>query len=474
VSVHFVTARPGGGKSYYALKLIVQELVMGSRVVVTNLPLRFPDLNEWLQRNYPSASINLHERIVMMEDSQVPQFFRIRPGWRVNYRPDDKREPLTFEPENGALLLDAVAQKEWEIKRELRRSQAMEKCRTRRIRLGKFRRALEAIEIEPEELHTEAHPQTKGIFYVLDEVHLFFNARLWGLTGFEVTCYLSQHRKLGDDVIAISQHVDKVDKQFRMDAQDSTVLRNLGKETYGAFRLPGNRVLAQVYLDVVRSAHSKPSRTFTFAIDVAPGGLAHCYDTARGVGVVGQLADQNERREGWHWGWAVAALLVVVLGVLLAPWLMVKGSKKALAHAGNVADKTFSRPASPPPASGNAPLFTPQFGSPASVPPAELTQKPPAPVPQKRVTGFFAATQRVLFNDGSASRAVAVFPDKVLTEEGLFLWESIPVEPPVSSTFPAFTQNVAAPLPSLASAPRRRLVRVHGSDGSITEHLQER
>jgi hypothetical protein len=151
-----------------------------------------------------------------------------------------------------------------------------------------------------------------GVYFCLDEVHIAFNARAWADTGAEVLYYLSQHRKLGDDVICITQSVANVDKQFRSVAQDFTYVRNLGKEKLGMFRLP-LRFVRKTYSQPPVGDLSKPMEMGIYSLDAA--GLASCYDTAKGVGIHGRAgADMKERKKGIHWAWvAVGVPLVCIL-----------------------------------------------------------------------------------------------------------------------------------------------------------------
>jgi len=160
-----------------------------------------------------------------------------------------------------------------------------------------------------------------GVFYVLDEVHIAFPARDWVNTGQQVLYYLSQHRKLGDDVLCVTQHLDNLDKQFRTMAQDFTWIRNLSKIKMGLFKMPG-LFLRSTYCSDKETAEAV--ETGTFRLNVS--GIAKCYDTAAGIGVVGRSgADLGERRKGMPWwvglggiGLGIAFLLFGVPKIALA------------------------------------------------------------------------------------------------------------------------------------------------------------
>jgi hypothetical protein len=262
MSVHFISGKPGGGKTLYSVRLIVDELVRGDRPIVTNVPLNLGRLNEYLQQSYPrqfaqkfeSSSTHITDRVILIDEDDLPKFFTFR---------------------GNAVRLDSVPNAEWKT--------------------GK----------RPDYNSVK----DAGVFYVLDEVHIAFNARAWAETGHEVLYYLSQHRKLGDDVVCITQAVANVDKQFRSVAQDFTYIKNLSKQKVGLFRLPAlftRNTYSQPATDT-----SKPMETGSFTMDVS--GTASCYDTAKGVGIHGRAgADTNARKKGLSWIWfAITAPLAL-------------------------------------------------------------------------------------------------------------------------------------------------------------------
>jgi hypothetical protein len=301
VSIHFISGKPGGGKSLYATKLVFEELRFGNRQIVTNLALKPGELNAYYHRHYgdPSSSnrlrvpcflrwlawtipdwlafkvfpVSLEEmehrtkqpqaddicsRITLISDDDLPTFFTKRPGIKI----------------------DSITNEDW--------------------RMGK----------RPDYSVVKDH----GVFFVLDEVHIAFNSRAWASTGAEVLYYLSQHRKLGDDVICITQSVANVDKQFRSVAQDFTYIRNLGKESFGHFRLP-MRFIRKTYAQPPSGDNSEPMEMGSFALDV--NGLASCYDTAKGVGIHGRAgADTKHRKKGIHWLWFVIGLPALLFGAM--------------------------------------------------------------------------------------------------------------------------------------------------------------
>lgn len=257
MSVHFISGKPGGGKSLYGVKLIIEELLYGHRTIITNVPLKIPELHAYLQE-HSSKVIDVITRVWVLTDEQTQYFWTFRPNGVQIPRLHQAEWSLGQKPSYGAVT-------------------------------------------------------DNGVMYVIDEVHNFFGSRQWAETGRDVLFYLSQHRKLGDTVVCITQAIQNVDKQFRSVTQDFTFIRNLSKERLGLFRLPS--------LFVRRTYNSPPSDTSTpmesgtFTLNVA--GVAACYDSAVGVGIHGRVADKTERKKGLPWYAFVGATVVIIASAFL-------------------------------------------------------------------------------------------------------------------------------------------------------------
>jgi hypothetical protein len=79
---------------------------------------------------------------------------------------------------------------------------------------------------------------------VLDEVHLWFNARDWAKTSRELLNFLSQSRKVHTDIIFISQSIKNVDSQFARQAEFYWACRDMRNVRILGFRWPWNEILA--------------------------------------------------------------------------------------------------------------------------------------------------------------------------------------------------------------------------------------
>lgn len=253
MAIHFISGKPGSGKSLYGVHLLIKEITQGNRNVVTNLPLHSGRLNEYLQQQYPDKDFRLLQRLTVLSEAQARTF--------------------------------------WE--------------------------------------HRGEQETPVGVMYQLDELHLFFNARDWMHTGRQCLHYLSQHRKLGDVVIAITQSVPNVDKQFRSVAEDFTLLRNEYTAKYGPFRGRGRFVRKTYLSEPTGSTHQEPFEKAAFTLDA--GGIASCYDTAQGIGIHGSTADKGRKASGISIWWTIPLGIGVASLAGIVPWVMAKGAASIVA-----------------------------------------------------------------------------------------------------------------------------------------------
>lgn len=265
MSIHFISGKPGGGKTLYSVRLILDELLYGDRMILTNVPLNVGRLNEYIQTQ-TSKVVDVVGRVWVLSDEEAAKFWTLRPD---------------------GVRIKQLSKEAW----------------------------------QRGDLPSYAEVKDHGVMYVLDEIHNYFGARQWAETGRDVIFYLSQHRKLGDTVVCITQAIGNVDKQFRSVTQDFTFIRNLGKEKYGKFRLP--QLFIRKSYSSPPTDTTEPMETGTFRLDVS--GLASCYDSAAGVGIHGKMADRNERKSGLpFWAYFVAVGLLVLFLFYFLPGQILK------------------------------------------------------------------------------------------------------------------------------------------------------
>jgi len=270
--IRALSGRPGNGKSRMGVERIGEELLHGNRRILTNMPVHVDRLNEFLQERWPDKTVNLHQRLQLLTDEEAAKFYLHR-GWGLSLKERTKDEAA---------------------------------------------RSGIAVDFKPLDDPANRWP----LLYVIDEAHCFFNARRWMTNGLAVGYYLSQHRHLGDEILLITQHVEKLDKQLRLDIGEFCFCKN-AKNTARRIRMVGPQFSAQ-FFDTLPGPGEVAVRTTFFRLDVE--GWASCYSTGGGVGLSATLdADKGARirsHSAWWWiawvGGLVAAVVLVVAGVLWA------------------------------------------------------------------------------------------------------------------------------------------------------------
>jgi len=244
------------------MKLLIEELRGTNRAIVTNLAVLPPELAEYLHDKY-GETFDLLERLTIIEDDEI-EFFYCHRGRGL------EKLPLEMDKKGRPAAFDIAA------------AQA-----------------------------------SGGVFYLLDEVHLKFGARNWQNMGQAATFYSSQHRKLGDDVVLISQSPKMVDTTFRALAQDYVVLRNHALEKIFFFRQP--KVFSRQTFLNLPTANEKPQEKSILRYDL--DGIMKTYDTSQGIGIHerGDADTKDTKKKGFHWGYGLAGFAVLLLGLFQVP-----------------------------------------------------------------------------------------------------------------------------------------------------------
>lgn len=160
--------------------------------------------------------------------------------------------------------------------------------------------------------NAEGLPVQCGTLYVIDEVHTLFPARGWQGTPRHADFYCSQHGKLNDEVIFITQNTKLVDPNFYRLAQEFHYCRNHRLLKHGRFR-GNNKFVATIYEAPAATGKEPTMNEETFHLDLE---VAACYDTSAGVGMPGgSAADVAMRVKGipiWA-GWAAIVAAIFAL-----------------------------------------------------------------------------------------------------------------------------------------------------------------
>lgn len=324
MSVRIYTGKPGGGKTFGALQRDIKtEIVEGDRLIVTNIAILRAELAAYVAENYPKSDFDINKRLVVVTDHEnMKRFYLIR----------------STNPDEWLSMTSEEDQKR-----------------------GRF---------------PDFGPKAgNGVLYVIDEAHVLFDARCWATNGLTLTYYNSQHRKLNDDVIFITQFLALLDKRCVGFAQSVHVFRNTRMEKFLTyFRAPtgltGGTLQETVYpRPPVRNDPYEEQRTYPLDLK-----LAKCYDTSAGVGISGRNKPDKDRVKGLSAWWLVlfAAAAVVALNYVsdIPVWYVNRSEKLAGARKGlfGKPDVGQKQPASAPsaafPATYSGPAYAPPFPPP--------------------------------------------------------------------------------------------------------------
>jgi hypothetical protein len=284
MSLYFICGKVGAGKSYRGVVSIVDQLIHDDRLIVTNLPLNLGKLAEFLAKRHPENNICLLDhrrpanpgeeadadgmvfepsRVRMLDEDELAEFYRIR-------HQDSDKVPRIERPkgDRNPVCLDFSA---W-------------------LKGGKF--------------------SGRGVIYHLDELQLFYNVRKYADAPDEFPFYLSQHRKLGDDIYVYTQQPQNVDKMFRSFTQEFIYVVNIGKKRVGPFAAPKIFRFAAYPEPYSGQIGQVCQYSGYFRMDYE---LAATYNTAAGIGIEAAKADVGSKVKGLDWRLLLLLPVIVAL-----------------------------------------------------------------------------------------------------------------------------------------------------------------
>jgi len=259
---------PGAGKSFGALKDLVEELAYGERLIVTNLSLDLGMLNAYMQKKFEWWTDDINLRIRVITEDETGEFYSYRtvgmPPLNVPCRALSLAGQHVVYPENNI-----------------------------------------------------------GVAYYIDEAHIKFDAREWKDAGPELTYYASQHRKLNDEVVLITQHPDMLNNRMRMLCQQFWSFNNHGLERLWTYFSKPAYFTCEVHRRIPQGTFvPPPEEVHRYRLQKD---LADCYDTSAGVGIKGRKLPEKKPRLGFSVLWMIIPLAVVVYLLFMVPEWVAKG-----------------------------------------------------------------------------------------------------------------------------------------------------
>lgn len=262
--IHFITGKPGAGKSFYAVKQLVWELEHSERYICTNLPLNLDEIAEYCHLHIKKP-VDLNNRLRLLTHEEANKFWLYEPGSdylkRISIGRDGKQNLITAPD------------------------------------------------------FSDREKTSPGCLYIIDEVHILFNARKWQTVSEDCEFFLSQHRHLRCDCLFVTQHPDKVDKNFKRNAQDFTFITN-----YETFRLPfgvslPSTLRRNTYQDYPVMRGDVPSESGFFKLDISRYGKL--YNSNAGIGLTGRLDVERKRKGRSPLIWLIPIIIIILIAVYL-------------------------------------------------------------------------------------------------------------------------------------------------------------
>jgi len=257
----------------FLVKQIIDELRHGTRQICTNLPLTLWDMAhaetgrvmvDALREKY-NADYDVQNRVRILSSEEVIRFWEYR-GRGVHL----KDKVLIYEQD------------------------------------GKSGEPVQKYQID----YSQA--KDNGIFWVIDEAHIHFSARAWQTTGDNCIYYISQHRKLGDDIWVATQAPKNVESQFRSIAQDYTELVNFKFRRFGLFAMPERIMIREWDGMPTGAAGQVPNAHNLMKIDTKF--LGRCYRTEGGSGIAPKgFADMGKKQKRPSVMWLIPVGVLIVL-----------------------------------------------------------------------------------------------------------------------------------------------------------------
>jgi len=313
--IRIFTGAPGAGKSFGVLRSDLEpELLYGERLIVTNLPLKLPELCAYFGKHYPEWVGDIHNRIRLISLDQTKKFYLYR-------TPVGQLEDVSTEDSKNGRHVDYDSQR------------------------------------------------GNGCLYIIDEAQIPFDSREWAATGPELTYYNTQHRKLNDELVFITQSHDFLDGRVRKLAQEFWCFENQGlRKLWTFFRRP-SFFTCEVHRKPPTHNGPPPDATYRYRLNLE---LAAIYDTSAGIGIKGRNMPEKQRKKGVSALWLIIPVVIAFYLLNKVPDWIGKGLSGA-ANRGQPSPSSRTGPDRPPSEA------VPNFGKGVG-----LGARDPEPSPERR------------------------------------------------------------------------------------------
>lgn len=290
MSISVFTGKPGNGKTLTMMHFLAEDLIRTERHVVTNIPIRLPELTEYIERTCEARKIRvpkLHRRLTVIDTTEALYFWRFRSGGFVLKKWDGKT------PEGKVLDEESLLLQSKEYFSEI----------------GKHKGA--------------AVP----ISYYISEAHRYYNAKRFAKISVIAELYVTHHRHLHDEVYFDTQFPKQLSVALRELTEEWHVLRNDYNRNIGFVKMVP-RIRMSSYYDMPSGGEQKPFDKRS--IHIAENGVAGCYESTGALGAIDRASDVEEKKPKKGIGvrtfifLVIAAVVVGFMALGFAPKLIFK------------------------------------------------------------------------------------------------------------------------------------------------------
>jgi hypothetical protein len=278
-----ITGKPGDGKTLFAVRLLLQDLIETEVFVVTNIKMRVDMVKAYVSKERDRrhlGAFDLDSRLRVIEESEVPEFYR--------YRSYDLVLPHSRDWDSGE---DGTKR----VPRNVLQTSML-------ISFAKMKR--KQVWMRP-------------THYYIDEAHDHFSSRDWTRSGRGVLFYASKHRHLHDNIFLITQAIARVEKELRDLVSETYVVRNQLRRSVGPIKMRPVFKVRYFYGIPSEGGQAKPYDMKSWPLDLE--GVANCYRTTGALGV--QTTPEKIHNRGFLPWWSLVlggvALVALVLGTFL-------------------------------------------------------------------------------------------------------------------------------------------------------------
>ncbi|HEY1663067.1 MAG TPA: hypothetical protein VGI03_11670 [Verrucomicrobiae bacterium] len=304
-----ITSGIGQGKTLWAVMNIARTLEETDRLIITDIPLVFelktPVRTLWTWAEYCQKfikrPIDVSKRLAVLDFDTGTEFWRYLPAaaypeeyiekWLNHEDPERRIEIVTVEWAYGKNRLIKLPNK-------------------KNVRFG---------QVPNFEFRTSDMCAMRGVDYWKDEAHKSYPPMYYQKVGAQADWYITEMRRLDDNASWISQHPEKVDKNFRRLTTEWWQVQNMAKTPLFLGVTVGKRFRFHWYCQPEMPTRlDKPTSSGWYRLDPSKR-LHDLYDTMATSSMMGNsLVLHGEKHKGRSpVVWAYAALAVLLAAIVI-------------------------------------------------------------------------------------------------------------------------------------------------------------